>query len=353
MSKIPAFQFYPGDWLKDPALRSCSRAARGLWMDMLCLMHESPSRGYLAKLDGSAYSTAELIGMLGGDKVCAECQKRLQKASTKGTHQYAIKMQSSCSQCESVMQLTCELDAAGVLSKRRNGVIFSRRIVRDEEIRQARISGGSRSLEHPNVPQPKGENTPPKDILPLPLKDGTADPSSDAGEGYPQGGYSRPSPSSSSSLKTSSSSSTSKDKNLNTSCTEPLRSRSRSMPESGADVAGTLPLNDGSDYPITMTQIAEWVELYPAVDVVQECRNMKGWLKAHPTRRKTKRGIRAFINSWLAKEQDNAGGQSHAVNPPNSNGALKRWETLEERNDRILKQNLETELDNESSEGAG
>lgn len=45
MSKKPSFQFYPGDWLKDTALRLCSPAARGIWMDMLCLLHECPQRG--------------------------------------------------------------------------------------------------------------------------------------------------------------------------------------------------------------------------------------------------------------------------------------------------------------------
>jgi len=47
MSKLAAFQFYPGDWLKDPALSICSPGARGVWMDVLCLMFESPRRGYL------------------------------------------------------------------------------------------------------------------------------------------------------------------------------------------------------------------------------------------------------------------------------------------------------------------
>ncbi len=43
--KLPSFQFYPGDWMKDPALRSVSLEARGLWMDMLCLLFESVRRG--------------------------------------------------------------------------------------------------------------------------------------------------------------------------------------------------------------------------------------------------------------------------------------------------------------------
>lgn len=66
----------------------------------------------------------------------------------------------------------------------------------------------------------------------------------------------------------------------------------------------TLPLNDNTEHPVYEHDIVQWRELYPAVDVLQELRNMKGWLIAIPHRRKTKRGINKFINSWLCKEQD-------------------------------------------------
>lgn len=65
-----------------------------------------------------------------------------------------------------------------------------------------------------------------------------------------------------------------------------------------------LPLNDGSEHPVTEEEIAEYSRLYPAVDVMQELRDMRGWLLANPVRRKTKRGIKAFIRTWLSKEQD-------------------------------------------------
>ena len=45
--KRPAFQFYPGDWLHDTAVRACSLAARGLWIDMLSLMHQGHPYGNL------------------------------------------------------------------------------------------------------------------------------------------------------------------------------------------------------------------------------------------------------------------------------------------------------------------
>lgn len=65
-----------------------------------------------------------------------------------------------------------------------------------------------------------------------------------------------------------------------------------------------LILNDKSLYPIYENNIDEWEELYPSVDIRQELRNMKGWLISNPAKRKTKKGILRFINTWLAKQQD-------------------------------------------------
>lgn len=69
----------------------------------------------------------------------------------------------------------------------------------------------------------------------------------------------------------------------------------------------SLPLNDGTEHSVSVEQCQEWAGLYPAVDVIQQLRNMRGWLDANPAKRKTKRGINAFIVRWLAKEQDKGG----------------------------------------------
>jgi hypothetical protein len=73
---------------------------------------------------------------------------------------------------------------------------------------------------------------------------------------------------------------------------------------SAQSAAISMPLNDGSEYPVFDNAIKEWEKLYPAVDVMQELRNMRGWLMSNPTRRKTKAGIKRFITGWLAKEQN-------------------------------------------------
>ncbi|MFH1574259.1 MAG: hypothetical protein ABIG68_09765 [Acidobacteriota bacterium] len=50
MAKEPGFYLYTGDWKKDPQLSMCSPAARGIWIDLLCAMHDS---GRVGKLTGS------------------------------------------------------------------------------------------------------------------------------------------------------------------------------------------------------------------------------------------------------------------------------------------------------------
>jgi phage replisome organizer, putative, N-terminal region len=71
-----------------------------------------------------------------------------------------------------------------------------------------------------------------------------------------------------------------------------------------------LPLNDKSEYPIFQPQLAEWAQLYPAVDVLQELRKMRGWLESNPQKRKTKTGVLRFVNNWLSREQDRGGSRS-------------------------------------------
>jgi hypothetical protein len=66
-------------------------------------------------------------------------------------------------------------------------------------------------------------------------------------------------------------------------------------------------LNDGTEYEVPEKDIAMWVELYPAVSVQQELNGIKGWLHSNPKKRKTKRGISRFINSWLQRAQDKGG----------------------------------------------
>lgn len=67
--------------------------------------------------------------------------------------------------------------------------------------------------------------------------------------------------------------------------------------------APTLPLCDGTEHAVLQREAEEWRKLYPAVDLMQELRNMRGWLLANPARRKPAGAIDRFINAWLSKAQ--------------------------------------------------
>ena len=76
-------------------------------------------------------------------------------------------------------------------------------------------------------------------------------------------------------------------------------------PEPGAadEIVIELPLIDGTAYSVTQGEIIEFSGLYPAVDVLQEYRGMKAWCMSNAQKRKTRKGIRKFINGWLANAQ--------------------------------------------------
>ena len=79
-------------------------------------------------------------------------------------------------------------------------------------------------------------------------------------------------------------------------------------------------LNDKTFFDVLPEDYNRWCELYPAVNVMQELRKMSGWCTDNPTRRKTKKGIRRFINNWLAGEQDK-GGRYRGGNAPHASGS--------------------------------
>jgi hypothetical protein len=109
MSKRPSFQFYPSDWLRDTALRSCSIGARGLWMDMICYMHEGNPYGYL-KVGDKVILPDNLARMVG--QTLPEVEGWLSELSQAGVYDLI------------------------------DGAIVSRRMVKDENLRNIRALGG-------------------------------------------------------------------------------------------------------------------------------------------------------------------------------------------------------------------
>ena len=93
--KRPSFQFYPADWRNDANLRRCSEAARGVWMDTLCLLHDSaeygvlrwPLRDMAQALGVSLHLLQELAEkevLKGGDEGCAAFVHQIRHAGHVG-----------------------------------------------------------------------------------------------------------------------------------------------------------------------------------------------------------------------------------------------------------------------------
>lgn len=106
------FKFVPADWRKDPDLSRCSFAAKGFWIDMICILQETEEPG-IFKTNGIPWSDREITAAVGGD----------------------VEVGLSC---------LSELLTKGVCSRSKDGAIFARRIVRDHQKRIKCIEAGKR-----------------------------------------------------------------------------------------------------------------------------------------------------------------------------------------------------------------
>lgn len=128
---LPFMQFYVADWTADAALSICSPATRGVWIDLLCAMHQLGRSG---KLSGTRDQLA-----------------RLGRCSTAELSQALTELQTS--------------RAAEVTE--RNGVVTvtNRRMARDAAIREGaaqrskryRDASRDRSRDGPEEPEAEGE----------------------------------------------------------------------------------------------------------------------------------------------------------------------------------------------------
>lgn len=151
--KLPAIQFYPGDWRKDPGVQSLSYHDRGVWFEILCLMHESPQRGKLL-LNGKKMSVDALARLLGLDQ-------------------------------QTLDQTLARLEDAGVYSMDPvTGALMSRRMVRDEELRQVRARSG-RLGGNPGLLL-KQKTTTPLNQNPTPSSSASSSTASSEGETHPR-----------------------------------------------------------------------------------------------------------------------------------------------------------------------
>jgi uncharacterized protein YdaU (DUF1376 family) len=65
-----------------------------------------------------------------------------------------------------------------------------------------------------------------------------------------------------------------------------------------------IPLNDGSEYKVFNGLLVELERLYPGLDPVGTLKQVEGWSRGNPTRRKTRTGILRHIHAWFSKEQN-------------------------------------------------
>ena len=111
MSKIPSFQFYPADWLNNIPLQSCSLAARGLLINMMCVMHQSEKYGYFLIRDKKPTPKQSQLCLKCDTKSFSRCIKEL--------------LETKCIRIDD------------------NGVYYCRRMIEDEKLREIRrVAGG-------------------------------------------------------------------------------------------------------------------------------------------------------------------------------------------------------------------
>lgn len=143
--KRPAFQFYPADWRNNAKLRRCSEAARGAWVDVLCVLHDSDEYGVcrwpLADLARAACVSMKSIREL--------AEKDVLKGSDKGTQAYVYTPRHAGQ----------DGDPVTLIAASESPCWFSSRFVRDEYVRTKR-GMGSRFGEENQPPKTAPKETP-------------------------------------------------------------------------------------------------------------------------------------------------------------------------------------------------
>ncbi|MGN1211359.1 MAG: hypothetical protein ACI4TM_06710 [Candidatus Cryptobacteroides sp.] len=112
-SKYPQMPFDTRDWLCCPELKVLPPDIRGLWIDVLCYMWESPERGVMVSPSGQPYTKAEIAALIGLD--------------SQGSPAWIDRL----------------IDA-GVCGVRDDGAIISRRMVREHKLSQVRAAAGQK-----------------------------------------------------------------------------------------------------------------------------------------------------------------------------------------------------------------
>ncbi len=70
------------------------------------------------------------------------------------------------------------------------------------------------------------------------------------------------------------------------------------------------------EWSLTEAKVAEYQESFPGVDVLGECRKARQWVIDNPTKRKTARGMPAFLTRWLGRVQNSGRAATGKDAPP-------------------------------------
>lgn len=142
--KRPSFQFYPADWRNNAKLRRCSWEARGVWIELLGLLHDSDNYGVLS------WPLKEIAQALGAPL------KALKELVDKG-----VLYGTDKGECEPFVYTPRSGRKNGepvaLVPAQQGPVWFSPRMVRDEYVRTVRGESTRFSEDQtPKNPSPKG-----------------------------------------------------------------------------------------------------------------------------------------------------------------------------------------------------
>ena len=115
-NKLPAIQFYPGDFLKDPCVQVLSFESKSVWFFMILLMQESSKRGYLVTANGDQLTNKQLANAL----------------------------QISESRLLAALE---EMEAAGTFSRTEESIIYCRRMARKTRLSEVRSAAGAKAKQ--------------------------------------------------------------------------------------------------------------------------------------------------------------------------------------------------------------
>lgn len=152
----PSFQFYTKDWRSNSKLRRCSPAARGVWVDILCALHDSDEYGI------ARYPLKELASEVGASM--AHVRELVDKGVLKGTD-------SGLAGALVYVPRSGRREGPPVtlLPEQPGPLWYSSRMVKDEHVRTVRGEGSRFGAEDGDSPKSAPKRSPKP-----PLSDGSS-----------------------------------------------------------------------------------------------------------------------------------------------------------------------------------